>query len=671
MAEIKEERPNSDVERALWFASLEPTLPDLNFEDFKVGVEASEEIFTTIQELIAQAYHNNGLDNETLLPSGPDFRDAVTESMTALVAIFETVPTQWLKLWIEALLLDIRNKDRAKKEEVREGKKPSPALADSPTTGKDAPPISQPPPPRDSPEPIEPRQPTPEPIEEKIFGLEVFPAEQHKLTLFRPSIVETPAVRCVPRGRNPKLVESYQLDLFIKAFEELLNTDPAQDSYEFEHGKLVYYLKKSGSHIGLGKGTREAVTNQEEFEAGVRYLLSRTHKDTLIFTFYQETTQDREKRTPGSSKSMKGNMMGQLQWMTGDLPLTPTSPRKLSYRERIGAAIRPKLQASGEGSTPSGPPDRKQLPGQSNIPRKVWGAPYKGKTQPEPSKRKPAPSNIHVPKPPPSKKPTKEPQDPSPEELTDAVAKPIPQKKTRAELYPDAEYRKEPREERPRPTSVSTPATIDRIPLNPPYGSVLYPGARTPPPLRRKKAMIKAVTDTVYNGKRLKAVLTGTATDPKNAALFAPGPSKKVEEEEEEIPGRKSVTPRISQEQHRIRQETGFNPQSPSPAVKRRGTMTSKISARPMSFTPVTNIKNIFKRGSKDITPVEEVVDTTEDFYAEVSRKTFSRGGEKEAELSIQQLKEISDQERMDDSEIEKPEDTDDFENPEEYLATR
>src|SRR5882724_2850410 len=73
MAEQLRQRLNSEEERVLWFASLAPNQPNLNFEDFKVGLQATEEIFATIQELINQSYDNHGLDNAALLPGGPDF----------------------------------------------------------------------------------------------------------------------------------------------------------------------------------------------------------------------------------------------------------------------------------------------------------------------------------------------------------------------------------------------------------------------------------------------------------------------------------------------------------------------------------------------------------------------------------------------------------------------
>ncbi|PMD37183.1 hypothetical protein L207DRAFT_599534 [Hyaloscypha variabilis F] len=681
MTGLHEQRPDSDVERELWFAGLEPNQPDLNFEDFKIGLGASEEIFATIQELVTQTYDNHGLDNETLLPGGPGFSDAVTEATSALEAIFETVPTQWLKIWCEALILHIRDTNRAKKEAIREGKKPSPALAESPTAGADAPRISQGPPPRQSsdspPTSIESRQPSSQTIEQKIFGLKVFPADEHKLTLFKPSIVEIMAVRCVPKGRDPKLVESYQLSFFIKEFEKLLNAGSRKVPYEFAHGKLVYYCSNNGNDLGIRTGTRRTITSQQEFEAGVAYLLNNGGRDTLTFTFFQETSEDRKRRMSGGRKWMKRSLKGELQKLRHeevDQQVDP--PRKMSYREKMQAAIHPNREdsANNQSKISFGPSDRKATPGQSQIPKKVWGGPYRGKTLPDPSRRKAALGPIHVPQAGSSSKPATNPQDPSPGKLTDPVSKALPPRKVRAELYPDS-VNTAPKQNRPaRPYPPASPASIDRVPLNPPYGSVLYPGARTPPPLRRKRAIINAVTETIYNGKRLHAVLTGTATKPENAALFSPDPNdRNTDKEEEPRPSTsRTVTPRISQEQRRLRAETGFHPQPPSPAVQRRSTIASKVSAKTsISFPPVANMKNIFKRNSKDATPVDELVDTTEDFYAEVSRKTFTRGGEKEAELSIQRLKDLSHHERMDDSEVEEPEEDDDFENPEEYLVTR
>ncbi|KAE9364726.1 hypothetical protein N431DRAFT_520320 [Stipitochalara longipes BDJ] len=679
MAEQKEHRSNSEVERLLWFTSLEPDHSHLEYEDFKVGLGASDEIFTTVQELITQAYDNNGLENETLLPSGPDFRDTVTEVTTALIAIFETVPAQWLESWIEALILDIRNKNRAKKEKVREGKRPSPALAESPTTGADAPRILQPPlhlSPKTLPTSIKPKKPSPPAIEQKIFGLEVYPADEHQLTLFRPLIVEVMSIRCVPKGRDPKLVESYQLNLFIKEFEVVLNAEIHKQPYELAHGKLMYYYNRPGNFFGIGRGTRRTVTNQQEFEAGVAYLLTSTQTDTLTFTFFQETNQEKKRRLSGRKNGTKGSMVGELQKLKHEEHGALGSARKVSYGARMAAAVYPKgeqLAAISLVTSLSKIGDRKLMPGQSQIQKKIWGGPIKGKLLLDPRRRRAAPAQSHVPQTGSTSKAATESLDPSPGSLSEPVSKSTRSRKTRAELFPDGQRNAatKVRPTRPYP-HVSSPAAIDKIPLNSPYGSALYPGATAPPPLRRKRAIINAVSTAVNNGKKLHTVIRGTSTQPENAVLFTPALEKRSLEKNEEAKTSRSVTPRISQEQHRIRQETGFHPQAPSPAVKRRSTIASIVSAKTsISFPPLPNIKNIFKRGSKDATPVDEQIDAAEDFYAEVSRKTFTRGGEREPELSIQRLKEISDIEKLDDIEVEEPEEAADFDNPDEYLVTR
>ena len=139
--------PHPEEERTLWFAVLAPDQSNLNFEDFKLGLEANDEIFATIQELIKEAYDKHGLENPTFSPGCPDFKAAVSEVTAALLSIFEKVPAQWMNTWSEALTLDKWNKDRAAQERVRVGKEPSPTLADSPTTGKEVMRFLQPPPP--------------------------------------------------------------------------------------------------------------------------------------------------------------------------------------------------------------------------------------------------------------------------------------------------------------------------------------------------------------------------------------------------------------------------------------------------------------------------------------------------------------------------------------------
>jgi hypothetical protein len=229
---------------------------------------------------------------------------------------------------------------------------------------------------------------------------------------------------------------------------------------------------------------------------------------------------------------------------------------------------------------------------------------------------------------------------------------------------------------RPYPTS-SSPSTIDKPPLKKEYGSVLHPGASTPPPLRRRRKVTSAVFEAVNTGKRLMAVLDGTATDPKNAALFAPDPkkdyrkrSKKDEESMKGIP----VTPRASQEIERVRRESGFHAQLPSSAM-RRNTVTSRISSRAsISLYSVSGIRNLFKRESEDVklyASIQELDLTPEQFYKEISRRTFARGGEIEHEFSIEQLKEIGDVAKIGDTEVEEPEQPGDFETPDEYLISR
>jgi hypothetical protein len=139
-----------------------------------LGLEANDEIFATIQELVKEAYDNHGLENSTFLPGCPDFKDAVSEVTVALLSIFEKVPAQWMNAWSEALTLDIWNKDRAAQELVCVGKKSSPALADRPTTGKEVMRFSQPPPPPTPEAPLQPPRRTekgPISLHQRIFAL--------------------------------------------------------------------------------------------------------------------------------------------------------------------------------------------------------------------------------------------------------------------------------------------------------------------------------------------------------------------------------------------------------------------------------------------------------------------------------------------------------------------
>jgi hypothetical protein len=143
---------------------------------------------------------------------------------------------------------------------------------------------------------------------------------------------------------------------------------------------------------------------------------------------------------------------------------------------------------------------------------------------------------------------------------------------------------------------------------------------------------------------------------------------------EEAIPRSTSIIPGASENIGRLRRESSFQPQPPSPAIRRRDTITSKISTRAsISLHSVPKFKNIFKRGSKDVKsshpPVQDLDSAPESFYKELSRRTFVRGGGVEQEVSIERLKEIGNAEKNDDSKVEEQELPDEYEDPAEYLV--
>jgi hypothetical protein len=699
MAEQLRLRPDSEEERVLWFASLAPNRSNLNFENFKVGLQATEEIVTTIQELIEQAYYSHGLDNASLLPGGPDFRDTVTETTTALLTIFQNAPTHWMNDWCEALILDIWSKNRSKKEEIREGKKPEPALADSPTIGRDVPRISEPPPLHTAPTtPSEEKKQGPLPIDQRTFALEVISSDKIKLRLLPPEILEIISVRCVPEGKDPALVRNYQLNLFVDEFEEVLNAVSGDEPYKLANGKLVYFSRPTNQTLRAGRGTQHMIENQKQFEVAVTHLLHNTNGDNLTFTFFEENSHQKRKRMgvekkaaeaaqiKKESEAKKAELFNQKQKQEQERAQHARNQREAT---RVKVLARSKAQAPPlpQRSAGSKPDENNIEVGESSntsVQNPVQDQThFSFNTTPQPSlasassffangmktdKENSGKEQVRVPQNGRKSKIRVKPLDPSPASLAEPVAKSTPPRKPRPGVYRDSV----PLKAIPTPPYLpsSSVSTIDKEPRKPEFDSLLFPRASTPPTLRRKRAIINAVVTTVNAGKKINATMTGTPTHPEKAALFAPDPNRKRREREEKLEGRDSITSRQSQEQANIRRESGFYPQSPSPAIKRRESVASRVNTRAsMSLRPISAIKNVFRRESKDVAPVQDQVGTSEDYYAEVSRRTFVRGGENEQDLSIERLKEIGNIERLEDTEVE--EQPDDFENPDEFLVTR
>ena len=593
MAEPVQDPPQEEEERTLWFAALAPDQSNLNFEDFKLGLQANDEIFATIQELIKEAYDKHGLENPTFLPGCPDFKAAVSEVTAALLSIFEKVPAQWMNAWSEALTLDIWNKNRAAQELVRVGKEPSPTLADSPTTGKEVMRFSQSPPPPTPGAPLqlpEKKEKGPLPLHQRIFALEVINRDQPSLK--DPDILEVISVRCVPEGKDPKLVKNYKLNLFIKEFEDIFKEGSPHEPQKWTHGKLVYFYRGSENRaLRQGRGIRRLISNQKQFEVAVAHLLNTTDGDCLTFTFFPEdieekrlrlvaearqaTTREREAKTAARAEKLKQKKMQDIE--------NATNARKLREVAR-DALARSKAEA---------PPIPQKDPRRKPEKKKIGvGDPS------DRSERRSVPHEI-VPR------------------TGSTKSKPLPE--STSEQY--------------QPDSWPTAENFYGIGGSEPVASTI----------RAQKEESKPKSHS-----KIKEAL------PKRTPLI---------EGANEVIGR-------------LRRESGFQPQPPSPAIRKRDSITSKISRRAsISLHSVPKFKNIFKRGSKDVKaqhpPVQDLDITTESFYKELSRRTFVRGGGIEQDVSVERLKEIDIAEKNDDSKVEEQELPDEYEDPAEYLINQ
>jgi hypothetical protein len=702
------QRPDSEEERTIWFANLIPDASNLGFDDFKFGLGATDEIFTTIQELIDQAYENHGLDNAALLPGGPDFRRAVTEATRDLLTIFEVVPDDWMNTWCETLMLNIWNKKRAAKEVMRRSKEPSPALADSPTTGKEILRFSQPPAPRpETMEPVEQRKKEPLPLYQRTFVLEVINSDQPSLQA--PHILEIISVRCVAEGRDPKLVKNYQLNLFINEFEDILNSGNPNGPRRLSHGKIVYFYGGSGNRaLGRGRSTRRMIATQRHFEVAVAHLLNHTNGDSLTFTFFQEDSQEKiqrlaaekqklvtERRAGGATKQAEQAKL--KQWQDKQRAQEAREKREAAA---VGTLTKPKAQAPpipqkdprrkiGEKLRTGEPPElsrRRPVPHQIHVSERGSGL-GSTKLQPlHPSERpelyqpiltsiagessdrggqKPGAEELRVPdKGSGSRGATIKSRGPSTTSPFRPISTPILKKPASAANYSRGLLPPKSVPNRAYPTS-SSPSEIDKSPLKNEYSSVLHPGAPTPSPLGRRRKVVSAAFETVNTGRRLVAV-DGTATDPKESYRKM---SNKDEKSLKSIPG----IPPASREIERVRRESGFHAQPPSPAM-RRSTVASRMSSRAsISLHSISGIRSLFKHESKDVksyASTQELDIAPKHFYKEISRRKFARGGEIEQEISIEQLKD-TDVAKIDNTEVEEPEQPGDFETPEEYLISR
>jgi hypothetical protein len=438
------------------------------------------------------------------------------------------------------------------------------------------------------------------------------------------------------------------------------------------------------------------IENQKQFEVAVTYLLHNTNGDSLTFTFFEENNHQKRKRMviekkaaeaaqiKEESEAKKAELFNHKQEQEQKRAQQARDQREAA---RVKALARSKAQAPplSQRSARRKPDGNNIELGESSnttvqnpVPDQTR-FPFNTTPQPPPAsassffandmktdKNNAGKEQVHIPQNGRKSKVKAKPLDPSPASLT----KSTPPRKPRTEVYRDSVALKAiPTPPYPPSSSLSA---IDKEPRNSEFGSLLFTQASTPPPLRRKRAIINAVVTTDNTGNKINATMTGAPTRSGKEGLLAPDPNRKRRESEEKPESRDSIMPQKSQEQANIRRVSGFYPQFPSPAIKRRKSVISRVSTRAsMSLRPISAIKNVFRRESKDVAPVQEQVGTTENYYAEVSRRTFVRGGENEQDLSNERLKEIGNIKRLEDTEVEELEEPDDFENPDEFLVTR
>jgi hypothetical protein len=626
------QRSISEAGRAMWFASLAPNETISNFEDFQVGLEVDDEIFATVEELVDQAYETYSLDNKAILPGGPDYQDAVAEAAAALLEIFEEVPVDWITVWCEALILDTWNKRRAEEEEVRYGKKPSPPLEDSPTTGKEVLRFSQKVPPNPTlSQALEQKEKAPIPIGERTIALRMLVPDQPLEEQHSANIFEIIAVQCVPKGQDSEQIKNYKLELFVRAFEDIINANQPNEPYTLAYGKVAY-TQISAEKRRFGDQKVRIIRTQANFEMALSYLIE-NHGDILPFEYFEQRSREKKRRVKTEKKledAVKAaNLLNTKNKEGREKALEVRKKEKDTKAE--ASALR---KAQAASATPREPP-RKPLPDASGSTRRTKRPPLPASTQ----------SRTNKPG------------------LVDYL-----QMGTPSRIKPIRSY-----------SPASSPSAIEKTTLAPEHGSAPNPRDTPPLPLHRKRASRNLLAETTKAGRNINGSIVKPSTHsgrtaPTNRIVEQPQKEKGQTEphtEEKEVKKepsfRKIRVPSL--ELHQLRRNSGFYPQSPSAAIRRRSSIASRASRKAsMSLQSIPGLKKIFNRAPKDLPPPPEEQDN---FYAEILRRTFTRGGDTDREISIDQITKNGKAERPDEHEVEEPELADDFESPEEHLITQ
>jgi hypothetical protein len=650
MSEKSTQGSDSSPERITWYANLAPNVSDLNLSDFKHGLDASDEMFDSVQDLIIQTFQKHGLHKLRVFPAadgGPDYNSAVAEASAALLGIFEKVPEAWMSVWCEALILNRWQQSAGKEPEAEEGKQP--ALEDSPTTGGEPPKFA-----KQVPWAIASREymQRPLPLDQMTFVLHFVTApSQYQRGQHAADVLEIISTRCVPEGKDPKQVKNYRFKLFIDNFEEILNLGNLNRTYKLANGKLVYNHEGSGG--GPGTSTRRIISSQQQFEVAIKHLLNNAEGDTVSFTFYAESSQQTRQRLEDEKQAEKWAQFAKLG---------KTKPE--NFRPREGAKAQATKSAKVEGTktaasstarVPSLPPKN---PRRKLDPKKVTIGEPKIKPPSDPSRKRPVLDHTQKPKEASSSTPQRKPLDPFLSSLF--KGNPSPRKTSEpaapATAVPKGNSSITKKQGSPESATsndifseANSSSTITKWPGR--TGSAIDPSTAPvleAPSLRRKNAINRGVAAIQSAARKTSAVLTGN-------------PSEAKEGDERTKPKQKVPTIYMG----RVRRTSDFLPQPQSPAINRTST-GSRPSTRGSISLP-SGIKNILNLGGNE--KAEERGNNFEDFYEEVSRKTFRRGGESEQELSIEVLK--GSRTVIRDDEAEEQEEADDFESPDEYLVSR
>jgi len=624
----------SEEKRKRYWANLAPNVSNLHLDDFKTGLEANDTMFLTVKELITERFDKHGLDSIAILPGGDDYKKAVDEATADLLTIFKKVPEAWMNVWCESLILDMWQEKAAKKSKIREGKQA--ATEDSPTTGKEVLRFSQQPPmrPPEAPLPIPPNvnKQRRQPIDQLTFALHIDTSDLKNPKQYPAEMLEIIAARCVPEGKDPKQVRNYQLDLFINEFEELMNGGNQNRTYKMRSGQLVFYHGRSGE--GAGKGPRRVILTQQQFEVAVSHLLNSTTGESLNFTFFQESIEKRKQRLEAARKADKLARLMELN----RIKQKQDNADALARREAVAAT---KVEAAKGNVSKPPVPNRNPL-------RRVISKRDAVSGQSVPSRRRAIPAPSQVPRP--GRRPI---QRKAP--LADLTKSPMSSPSGVVENIPI--YRK-PGEQAlppsPRPPQAETA-----------HFNMDYP--KTPPPLRRKRAIIKGIVAVHNVATRVSEALSRRPSAVKE--IIKPNVSPK--QQPKVIPASEYTAK--AEREDRARRPSNFQYKAPSPAIKRRSTATSIVS-RKASISVPSGIKNLFTIKDKNLV-LALPFNNNDNLFEEIKRRTFRRGGQADHEVTIgaakahrqEELKETVDG----DEEIEEPDDADDFENPDEYLVSR